>query len=304
MQPNSRTSRLTSKATTMKRFLTLALAFISMISFAQSTRLGDFHLDQTYKIDSKGTIILNSSDANVFITGSNRADVHVKIDRTVESKGFIWGTQEFTVDVNESNGNLTIRERSGSGTVGVVGYIHEKYTINIEAPEGVGLNVRGDDGDYYLRSVHGDIDLNVDDADVELTECKGSNFKFRVDDGQIAMDEGRGVLDVTADDADVKIQNGQFTKIMAETDDGDFIVETSLSNEGDYYINSEDGLLSLTILSGGGQFNIRHDDARVYTEGMFEELERSDRRTTLKLPKGNARVEIHADDARIRLTSR
>jgi hypothetical protein len=144
----------------------------------------------------------------------------------------------------------------------------------------------------------------VDDADVELTGCQGSNFKFRIDDGKLSMDEGQGILDVTADDADVKIQNGKFSKIMAEMDDGDFMIETTLADNGDYYIDAQDGLISFSVISGGGNFTIRHDDARVYTEGLFEELERSERRTTLKLPKGNARIEIHADDARIRLSSR
>jgi hypothetical protein len=288
----------------MKRSLTLVLTLILAISFAQTTKMGDYHLDQIYKMDGKGTLTLTSSDANVFITGSSRSDVHVKIDRTVETKGFVWGAQEFGVDVNESNGNLSIRERSGSGSVSVVGYIHEKYTINIEAPAGINLMVRGDDGDYYIRTVHGDMDLNVDDADVELTGCQGSNFKFRIDDGKLSMDEGQGILDVTADDADVKIQNGKFSKIMAEMDDGDFMIETTLADHGDYYIDAQDGLISFSVISGGGNFTIRHDDARVYTEGLFEELERSERRTTLKLPKGNARIEIHADDARIRLSSR
>ena len=288
----------------MKTLIVLFLSLLAIASFSQSKKIGDYHVDETYKIDPKGTITLTSSDANVFITGTARKDVHVKIDRTIESRGFIWGAQEFGVDIDESNGNLSIKERSGSGSVSVMGYINEKYAINVEAPEGVSLVIRGDDGDYYIRSVQGSMDLNVDDADVELTECKGNDFKFRVDDGKISMDEGRGTLDVSADDADVKIQNGQFSKIMAEMDDGDFIIETTLAENGDYFIDAQDGLISFSVLSGGGNFNIRHDDARVYTEGLFEEVERSERRTTLKLPKGNARVEIRADDARVRLSSR
>ena len=288
----------------MKKTFTLIFALIIGVSMGQSTKMGDYHLDQNYKMDAKGTITLSCSDANVFITGSNRTDVHIKIDREVETKGFVWGNQEFSMDINEMSGNLSVKERSGSGTIGVVGYIHEKYTINIEAPEGVSLVLRGDDGDYYIRTVHGDMDINVDDADVELTGCKGSKFKFRIDDGDIEMDEGRGTLDVFADDADVKIENAQFSKIYAEMDDGDFVVETSLADNGEYYIDGQDGLIAMTILSGGGKFNIRHSDARISTEGKFQEEERSERRTTLNLPNGDAKVEIRADDARIRLSSR
>jgi hypothetical protein len=288
----------------MKKVFTLVLALISMFSIAQTTKMGDYHLNQNYKLDTKGTITLTSSDANVFITGSARADVHLKIDRVIEAHGFVFGDQEFSVDVNEVNGNLSIRERSGSGSIGVVGSIHEKYTINIEAPEGASLVLRGDDGDYYIKTVHGSMDINLDDADVELTGCKGNDFRFRLDDGDLTMDEGRGTLDVDADDADVVIRNGKFEKIMADVDDGDFVVETTLTDAGEYFIAGQDGLISLTILGGGGKFDVRHDDARLITEGSFNEVERSEERSTLTLAKGNAKINIRADDGRIKLSSR
>ena len=91
------------------------------------------------------------------------------------------------------------------------------------------------------------MDLNLDDADVELTGCKGNDFRFRLDDGDLTMDEGRGALDVDADDADVVIRNAKFEKIMADVDDGDFIVETTLVDGGEYLIAGQDGLISFTV---------------------------------------------------------
>lgn len=288
----------------MKKILTLIACAFSFFSLAQTQKTGNFHLDQTYKIDAKGTITLNSSDANVFITGSNRTDAHVKIDRVIETHGFVFGGSEFSVDVNEANGNLSIREHSGSTSVAVIGALYEKYTINIEVPEGVSLVLRGDDGDYFIKTVHGKMNIDVDDADVELTGCQGDDFTFRLDDGDIKMDEGKGTLDVDADDADVVIKNARFARIHAEMDDGDFLVETSLTDGGDYFIDSQDGLISLTVLGGGGKFDVHHDDARVITTGGFVQEEESENRTKLKLAAGTARVDIRADDARIKLTAR
>ena len=288
----------------MRKFLTLALVSISLLSIAQSEKMADYHLDEYYKINSTGTITLNSNDANVFITGSSRGDVHVKIDRVVETRGFVFGTSEFAIDVSEANGNLSVRERSRSNNTVMVGSMHEKYTIHIEAPAGVNLVLRGDDGDYYIKTINGRMDISVDDADVELTACKGSEFKFRLDDGDIKMDEGRGSLDVDADDADVIIKNAQFSKIIADMDDGDFMVETSLTDGGDYSINCQDGLIALTVLGGGGKFDVRHDDARLTTTGGFTQEVESENRTKLSLAKGTARVDIRADDARIKLSTR
>ncbi|MEQ8425142.1 MAG: hypothetical protein RIA63_10565, partial [Cyclobacteriaceae bacterium] len=78
--------------------------------------------------------------------------------------------------------------------------------------------------------------------------------------------------------------------------------ETSLADNGKYNIRAQDGLVSLAITGGGGEFNVRHDDARVIAEGGFDFNEKSDSFTRLTLANGNARVDIRADDARIRLS--
>jgi hypothetical protein len=284
----------------MKIITTLLLALSSTVAIGQATRTGDYHLDQDYKINEKGMISLRCSDAKVYITGSKRANVHVKIDREVESKGFVMGDEEFYVKVEEQNGDLVIEERKSSN-VSIVGYYNEKFVINIEAPAGVSLRVRGDDGDYFIKSMNGSVDMDVDDADVELAGCDGDNFTFRIDDGDIKMDQGRGSLDVSADDADVEIQNAKFSKINAQLDDGDFIVQTSLAEGGDYFIDAQDGSIVLTVAGGSGKFDIRHDDASVRADDAFETVEKSDDRTRLTLGNGTAKVDIRADDARVRL---
>ncbi len=285
----------------MKILLAAGILFSSFSVMAQSEKSGDFHLDKEYKMGSTGVVRLNSSDAKVFITGSARETAHVKIDREVTTKGWTFGDEKFSVEVTENNGDLSIRERSGGTHVGIVGYYNEKYTVTIEIPLGASLVIHGDDGDYFIKEVNGSIELDLDDADVELSGCKGSNFKVRLDDGDLRMDTGKGTLELDADDADVKIKSAAFEKIMADIDDGDFVVETSLSENGDYYINAQDGLVSMTVLGGGGKFDIRHDDARVIAEGNFDTVEKSDDRTRLTLANGNANVRIHADDARVRL---
>ncbi len=284
----------------MKKIILIASTFcFSFVAYCQD---GNFHLDKTYKASQTGTIDLRSSDAKVFITGSNRLDVHIKIDRKITTKGMVWGGKEFTVEVEESNGSLAIREHENGGSVSVVGYYKEEYRIDIEAPNGMSLNIRGDDGDYFIKNINGAIALDMDDADAELVSCKGDRFKFSVDDGDIKMDQARGRLEVRADDGDVEIRNAAFTFIDADFDDGDFIVETSLADNGEYNIQAEDGSVAIMITKGGGEFYIRHDDGRVITEGDFDKVERSEDRTRLKLNSGTAKVTIRVDDGRVRLS--
>ncbi len=284
----------------MKSIITVFSFFLTFSVFGQSKDV-DFHLDKDYDISPTGTIKLNASDAKVYITGSARKKAHVKIDYEVVTKGLTFGHREFSVNVSEDNGNLDIREISSSVSVGMIGYSSETYTINIETPEGASLIVRGDDGDYWIRNVNGAISLTLDDADVELKGCTGDNFSFRLDDGDLSMDQGRGSLDIDADDADVRISNAHFDKVAADVDDGDLVIETTLADNGDYRIDAQDGLVSFRVLGGGGQFNVRHDDAHVSVQGDFQRVEESENRSTLTLASGKANVDIRVDDGRVRL---
>lgn len=286
----------------MKPILLSLGLLVSLAVFAQDD---DFHLDKEYAISATGTIDLSSSDADVIITGSSRsATARVKIDRTVTIRGWYKSSGDFKVDVETENGNLRIRERENSVNIGVIGYFDEKYKIEIEAPQGTSLVIRGDDGDYFIKNIQGSISMNFDDGDAQLVNCTGSDFKFRLDDGDLKMDAGKGSLDVVADDADIEILNATFTSINARFDDGDFIVHTSLANGGDYEIDSQDGTVELNVLGGSGVFSIRHDDSQIDADGEFNTLEDSDTYTKLSLGSGTAKVSIRADDASVRLIAR
>src|SRR5688572_24036744 len=106
--------------------LTVIFALLATAAVAQTTKSGEYRLDKNYRIDEKGTIDLRSTDAKVFITGSKRTDAHVKIDRVVESRGFVMGESEFAIEVDEAGGNLKIEERQHSN-VSVVGSYNEQY---------------------------------------------------------------------------------------------------------------------------------------------------------------------------------
>jgi hypothetical protein len=286
----------------MKILYCLLATCFSITAFSQDA---DYRLDKEYKVDKLGTLDLNSSDAKVFITGSARATVHVKIERIITTKGWTFGdSQQFRVDVSEENGSLKIREKKSGGSVGVVGMYHETYRIDIEAPDGMSLVIHGDDGDYYIKNIHGAVDLSLDDADVELAGCKGNKFKFRMDDGDLKMDQGKGTIEIDGDDTDVKIYNASFTGIQADVDDGDILIETSLDDRGNYYFESQDGLIALTILSGGGEFDIHHDDGQVISNGNFKSIEKSEHASRLVLAGGTAKINMRADDARVKLAVR
>jgi hypothetical protein len=278
------------------------LCIIAFSSFSQHN--GEFHLDKDYSINAAGTLRLDIKDARVTITGSDRTTAHIKIDRVVVTKGLVFGHDEFAFDVDTSNGDLDLHERSNSVNIGIVGYYSEKYTINIQLPKSVNLAIKGGDGHYDLHALAGAISLKLDDAHVTLTGCTGSDFEFRMDDGHLSMDQGRGKFDLRGNDTHVQVLNAAFTEVLSDLDDGDLVMETSIADGGNYSIRTEDGLVAFTVLKGGGVFNVRHDDGRVTADTKFNVLEKSDAEMRLKLASGMAVVDIHADDGHIRLASR
>jgi len=235
-----------------------AVGFIPSIASSQEENSKDkeFHLDEIYDINSSGKIDLNSNDAKVFIIGSNRSDVHVKIDRVVETSGWTWGDKGFDVTVESRNGNLYISDKE-RGNRGMVGYVREEYVIKIEAPHSVALSIRGDDDDYSISAINGDIRMEVDDGDVDLDNCLSSSYYFDLDDGDISMKGGSGELTVKLDDGDIEIYDAQFTGVEAYLDDGDMGIETSVVSNGYYRFEIDDGSLDLMVSDGGGKFDIR-----------------------------------------------
>jgi hypothetical protein len=282
----------------MKNIILATLATLTSVCATAQNR--DFHLDKEYTLSPTGTIHLHSGDAKVFITGSNRPTAHVRIDRSVDVKGYA-SDQNFHMDVTENNGDLKIQEAKSAISVKVVGTYIVSYRIEIEAPEGASLKVVGDDGHYSIKNMNGTIQVDADDADVDLVGCKGDKFVFRMDDGDVRMDQGHGSLDIKGDDVDAFFYNATFTDIVASMDDGDLTVETSLDNKGSYSLRSEDGTIALTITKGGGEFSIMHDDTHVVTQGNFKTLEDHEDFKRLALAEGSAKVNIRAEDGRVRL---
>mgnify|MGYP001799834649 FL=1 len=284
----------------MKILFTLATLLIGIHSVAQDS---EFKLNKNYPISVTGTIEMSSSDAEVTVKGTDRKDVSVNIYRKVTVKGVSFGDRDFKVEVFEDNGNLIIKERT-RGSVSMMGYRREEYTIDIEAPRGISLVIEGDDDDYLIQNIGGSIALDIDDGDADLRNCSGSDFDFDFDDGDIRMDGGKGKIRIKSDDGDVSIRNASFTDVEASMDDGDVEIETSLADNGNYFFRSNDGGIYLDVSNGGGEFLIYHDDSRVSFSGDFEVDRDDEDETRLRSRRGSAKVKMRVDDGRVEINTR
>lgn len=279
----------------------LLFCFSSMV-FAQKT--DTYNLDETYSISENGTIELRSHDAGlVEINGSDRDNVRLVVTYREELEGVRIGKQDkFVMDVEERNGDLFIHEKSRDRGFNLnIGNVKRKYTITILAPSDANLDLYGDDDTYEISDMNANIRIDSDDSEISLRDCKGEDFRFDFDDGELIMNNGRGKLVVNFDDGEADIRNSQFTDVDIENDDGEISLATVLADNGDYSFTSDDGNIDLTILGGGGEFRIEHDDIRVSADTDFEQIERNENFTRYRLAGGSARVQIDTDGGDIRL---
>lgn len=262
---------------------------------------GNYQLDEVYSMASEGTLYLRSEDANVRITGTNRSDARVIIDRSEEIKGASSRKRSFEMEIEEKSGDLYLTEKSRSSGW-MMGYYQLDYDITIELPMNASLKVDGEDDDYLIKSVNGSIRVQTEDGDVELLNCNGDDFEIVLEDGDLRMDGGNGSLYVNVEDGDVDMRNGSFEEVEIRTEDGDVILETKLIGEGLYDIDGDDATIEFVVLAGGGDFEISKDDARVSASKDFELVRERDSRVSYSLAGGAADVRIRTSDGRVRLT--
>jgi hypothetical protein len=259
----------------------LAAALVTPPAFAAEDR---FDLDETYAISPQGTIELSTRDAEVTILGADRDDVHVEIHYLRRITGLGFGSGGFDVQVSEQDGDLRIRESLRDRTTVTLGMQRTTYEVLIEAPHGVNLKVQGDDDDYDISEIHGAIVLRADDGDVQLRDCRGSEFDLVLEDGHLDIDRGAGTLRLRYDDGDADIRGAAFDRVHVRANDGALRLAGELAPNGRYEFELDDGDMDLRLGEAGGEFSFAFGDG------------------TLNLEGGSGTVEIDFDDGRARLS--
>lgn len=262
-----------------------------------------FELNETYDIPIGGVLRLRSNDATVTIRGSERADVLVRMQRDISfSQRRQAEAYYFSLEVNASSEGLTIQEQKGSDrNYNFTWLKRDSYTIELEVPRGINLNLVGDDDDYAIVNVNGSISLRAEDGDVAIADCHGDKFDIELDDGTLNMRGGNGKLEFVGEDGDFTFDAGNFSSVDARIDDGDLRIETPLMRDGQYRFTLSDGALNLRLTSGGGEFDIRRDDGSLRFSRGFELRLDEEAHKVMVFPGGNAAVSIRTEDGDIRI---
>ncbi|MBZ0265313.1 DUF4097 domain-containing protein [bacterium] len=282
----------------------LVLNITSTIGFAADK--DSFHLDEVYPLNMDGIITMITEDADIEIVASKRNDVHLVIDYEKKISGLHFDSKYDPLDfeIENEGGNLYIREIGGGGVfVGIATITRELYEIKMEIPETANLRLRGEDDDYIIQNVKGEIRLRSEDGDVKISEYGGNALEIESEDGDVVVSGGMGSLSIVVEDGDFYLEKGSYTNIDAYCEDGSIEIATSLDDNGHYRFRAEDGYIGFNVLKGGGQFEVIFEDGRVSAEKAFNKIEDDDEFEAYELAGGKAKVRFQIEDGRVRLSS-
>jgi hypothetical protein len=260
----------------------------------------EYVLDENYDLSSDGTVFLESDDAEVTITGSDRNDVRLSVYHRIDVDGIEWGGGDFKMNITQRDGDIYIEEAERNNSFRI-GNIEREYRIAIQIPRRIPIDIKGDDGTYDISDTGGAIRIAADDSDINIRNAAGEEFTFMIDDGAVYMDKGQGKLSVSLDDGEFQVENGLFNEIDANADDGNLSFSTELYDDGQYNFSIDDGELELDILGGGGNIDVVYDDTNINIFGGFTIISDAEERTVYSVSGGNASVDIRIEDGELYL---
>ncbi len=227
-----------------------------------------FELEESHDIQSDGTLYLETNDADVSIKATDRSDVSIDIYREV--KGKVKSNQKFEIEIFSRDGDLYVREKRESNksyVLSIGAFSSIDYTVKIEIPRGVSLDIQGDDDDYVIKDIVGNIKLNAEDGDLKLSNVKQHLIDLYIEDGDIEMEEISGELKLVMEDGETVIRDANLTKARYVIEDGDIEIHDSTIDLMD--ATNEDGSILLReCYTGDISISTEDGDVSLYTEFM------------------------------------
>ncbi len=280
----------------LKLITITVLAFTIHLS-AQNT----YELNEDYSIDKNGLITLNTNDANISISGSERENVHIEVFRKVETVG-TGSDEEFEIKIEERNGNLFIRELRKSELNYWIGYRNIDYRIKLEVPSTVKMVISEDDGDLNIENISADLDINCEDGDLKLNNISASKINIDIEDGDVELNKISGFLSLQSEDGDIEANNCSFDKIDLDTEDGDVNIESSLASGSEYKLETEDGDIKFYISGSGAKLFLNCEDGNISVDGNFNEIIKKEGKRQIEFGDGSAMVYLNTEDGDIKVS--
>jgi len=276
----------------MKYFYISGMLLLSLYLITPDSALAqkEFKMNESFRISSGGLLDLKANGAKIRIIGTDNKETSISALYRIETKGLKIGNKDpVTLSVKTRGDTLQIREQEQEGRRVLLGSKDVVYTITIDVPVDLDLNLKGESNNYFIRNVNGAVELQGKQVEAELQKIGSHDIYFDLNDSIIDMDGGSGRFTANLDKSTINMYETSFEFMDADLDGVDLDLGLHLSDNGEYNIKMVKGSLDFDILSGGGRFNILHNDQRIYSEGRFI-VEKNDKDETIYIRENGTAV--------------
>lgn len=323
--------------TTAALLLTAGLALPDPAAAKRVDR--EFH--ESFDVSEGARLELVHGDGDVFIETWDQdvIDVTVRYHADLRSKG-ISADPDFEVDFEQSGNTVLVRGREiGRKGIGFFFSQEHEYVYEIKAPDWVRLELTGDDGDVEIEGWRADIecelddgdlvltdvrsevtrisaedgdvlidgfsgrlDVKLDDGDIDIVDCETEGAKIRAEDGDVVLDRCTGDFEIAVDDGLVRLTRASVSKLDIRAADGDVDLDLISATNLDLYVNAEDGDVTVDLgPSISASFTVDTDDGSIQVGDSRWILSKKDRRVSGEIGSGEGQIRIRTDDGDVTL---
>ncbi len=289
----------------MKGKIFLPLLIMAATASAEPARCmeikKDFH--ESFKVENGCTLRLKHGDGEVTIRKWDKEMIDIEIHYLAEYKSIGSGKRDFNVEFEQKNNIVEVTGREKSSTaIGFQIFNVKEYTYTVHAPDYIALDLTGEDGSVDIDEWKGNIEMDMSDGDITLTDSRVAVTKIRSEDGDVDVENHEGNLDITVEDGSLNILGSRMPGCVVRNEDGIVSVRDS---EGDFDIEISDGNIDLYRVKAGS-IDILAEDGDVdieliNTSAIDMDIRTLDGDVEVRLEEGVSAVfTIDADEGMIR----
>jgi DUF4097 and DUF4098 domain-containing protein YvlB len=232
---------------------------LALIVFVLSALAAADVWNKTYNLTGEPTLRVDTSDANIRITASDRNN----IDARVTSEGYKIGPDGIRVTEHQSGNAVDIEVRFPHHSFNISGW-HNRVDVEIQVPRQAILALRTGDGRISVTGVKGDIDASSGDGSQTFDSIDGT-LRVRTGDGRITANGRFDGLDLNTGDGRIEataLANSTLGREWSiHTGDGSVTLRIPQNLAADVDLHTSDGHISLDMpveVSGGLRNNDIH----------------------------------------------
>ncbi|MFO7889685.1 MAG: DUF4097 family beta strand repeat-containing protein [bacterium] len=295
-----------------KRFFFHLIIFF-LVSFCYADEITEIE-EKTFPLKLGSLISITADEGEIFISSWDKDEVYLKMTKRAwarnrrEAECFL---KNITVKIYETYDKLTIKEvkrdRGGFRFSDLFdrdfwegGGYGTCVDFELKVPEDIDLKIGCDEGDVEIRDVRGNLQVEVDEGDVNVSKIISDDIQIYVDEGDIYLSEidntEKGFLNIETDEGEIIVQGGSLGEVDIDSDEGDITINVKRlfrswisTDEGDiemsfqpvgnadYRFETDEGDIKITIPENSNiNVRLQSSEGRIDTDFDLNVYDRSD----------------------------